>query len=136
MACRQASRSGWMPNSAGMIGKTAAPSGTSCGRDSSPAISTSGDGGDDAQFVAVLERRLQVVEVADVLVVEVDVDEAAHLAVLEQPAGDAGVLGAEVVEHLPDAGALDLDDRLVFGVLPHRGGDMDSDRHCFSCQIV
>src|SRR5262245_37137346 len=96
MACRVAKSSGWMPNSAGMSGKTAAPSGTSCSGELPSDISASGHGGDDAQLVAVLQRGLEVVEVTDVLVVEVHVDEAAHLAVLKQPAGDPGVPGAEV----------------------------------------
>src|SRR5882757_3487428 len=39
-----------------------------------------GDGGDDADFVAVLERGLAVLEEANVLLVDVDVDEAANLA--------------------------------------------------------
>src|SRR5436305_1896100 len=72
IACRAASRSGWMPSSSGMSGKTAAPSGTS--DVGSPAdMSASCDGRDDAQLVAVLDRRLQAVEVANVLVVELDV---------------------------------------------------------------
>src|SRR5438270_6848189 len=98
-ACRVASRSGWMPNSSGMSGKTAAPSGTAVVGSPSD-MSASCDGRDDAHLIAVLDRGLEAVEVADVLVVEVDVHEAPHLAILEQPAGDAGELRAEVVERL------------------------------------
>src|SRR5262245_3146725 len=43
---------------------------------------------DDADFVAVFERRLAVFEEADVFLVDIDVDEAAHLAfVIHEPLG-------------------------------------------------
>src|SRR5262249_10923659 len=83
-------------------------------------------------LVAVLDRCREVVKVADILVVEIDVDEAAHLAVLEQPPGDAGILLAEVVEQLLDGAAGRLDDRLVVGVLPHGSRALDAYRHGFS----
>src|SRR2546423_14210961 len=79
-ACSVANSSGWTPSSSGMSGKTAAPSGTS--PDDSPSEMSSsssaigsppGDGRDDAQLVAVLNRGGEVVEVAHVLVVEVQV---------------------------------------------------------------
>src|SRR6266702_4503539 len=76
-ACRVANSSGLTPSSAGMGGKTAAPSGTSLS--SASLMSASGHGGDDRHLVAVLDGGIQAVEVADVLVVEVDVDEAAQL---------------------------------------------------------
>src|SRR5262249_18307953 len=80
-ACSTASSSGLTPSSAGMSGKTAAPAGTSAAGSlsSGSAISASGHGGDDRQLVAVVDRRGEVLQVADVLVVEVDVDEAPHL---------------------------------------------------------
>src|SRR5262249_43461602 len=87
-ACSVASSSGWMPSSAGISGKTAAPSGTSGSLSS--AMSAPCDGGNDADLVAVLDGGGEVVEVADVLVVEVDVDEAAQLAVVEQALADGG----------------------------------------------
>src|SRR5205085_7753051 len=96
MACSTARNSGWTPSSAGMSGKTAAPSGTS--RSASSAISASGHRGDDAQLVAVLDGGGEVVEVANVLVVQVDVDEAAHLAVLKNALTDGGVLLRQCVE--------------------------------------
>src|SRR5437016_9938461 len=102
-----------MPNSGGMSGKTAAPSGTSA---ESAAISTSGHGGDDAYLIAVLDRRLQAVEIADVLVIDIDIDEAAHLTVLEDAARDAGVLLAQIVEQALDGRAAGFDNRLIFGV--------------------
>src|SRR5438046_710885 len=81
-ACSVARSSGWTPSSSGMSGKMAAPSGTSPDgssperSSSSSAIGlASGDGRDDAQLVAVLDRGGQVVEVAHVLVVEEQVQE-------------------------------------------------------------
>src|SRR5947209_7111593 len=81
MACSTANNSGLTPSSSGIFGMTAAPSGT-WGAGASLMLA-SGDGGDDGQLVAVLHGRLQVVQIADVLVVEVDVDEPAQLAVVE-----------------------------------------------------
>src|SRR4051812_35326236 len=85
-ACSTANSSGWTFSSAGISGKTAAPSGTSlspcswsCSSCSSATGSASGHGWDDAQLVAVLDGRAEVVQVADVLVVEVDVQEALQL---------------------------------------------------------
>src|SRR5436309_1836437 len=109
-----------MPSSSGMSGKTAAPSGTSedpaeslrssAGLGSGwSAMSASCDGGDDGQHVAVLGRRLQVVEIADVFVVEIDVDKAAHLAVFEDSADDVRELTAERVEHFLDVGSRQFD---------------------------
>src|SRR5215469_15114527 len=82
VACSTASSSGWTFNSAGISGIRAAPSGTSSSSWCS-CMSASGHRGDDGQFVAVLDRRGQVVEVAHVFLVEVQVHEAAHLPVLE-----------------------------------------------------
>src|SRR6516165_9004324 len=84
-ACSTASRRGSTPSSSGISGKTAAPSGTSDDSGGPALMSASGHGGDDGQRVAVLDRRIQVVQIADVLVVEVEIDEAARLAALEQP---------------------------------------------------
>src|SRR3954471_20410076 len=115
MACSVASRRGGMPSSSGVTGNTAPPSGTSSDWCDSPSdISASGDRGDDAQLVAVLDGGLHAVEVADVLVVEVDVDELADLVALVVEAGlDAGVLGDEGVEHFFDGGAGDFDGGLA-----------------------
>src|SRR5262249_5676877 len=88
-----------------------------------------GHRGDDGQLVAVLDRRGEVVEVTDVLVVEVDVDEAAPLAVVKKALDDAGALLAEVVEGGLHGAAADIDDRLAIGVLPHWGGNMNANRH-------
>src|SRR5258706_10928852 len=63
-------------------------------RDLRPA-SAAGDGGDDADFVAVLELRLEPVKKAHVLVADVDVDEAPDALVVEQAIAHSGVLGLE-----------------------------------------
>src|SRR5438270_10247927 len=83
-ACSAASSSGLTPSSGGISGKTAAPSGTS-GSSKSSAMSAPCHRGDDVQLVAVLDGAIEIIQVADVLFVEVDVDEAAQLAVLEEP---------------------------------------------------
>src|SRR5262249_59080255 len=97
-ACSAARRSGSTPSSAGMAGNTAAPSGTSSGAGSLSLISTPGHRRDDRQLVAVLDRRGEVVQVADVLVVLVDVDEAPHGGPVEDAGGDARELRPHVVE--------------------------------------
>src|SRR4051794_10928966 len=87
--------SGCTPSSAGISGKTAAPSGTS---GAGSLISASRHRRDDGQLVAVLDRRVQRLQEADVLVVEVDVHELPELAVVEQARGERRVLGSEIVE--------------------------------------
>src|SRR5271165_5240275 len=116
VACSTASRSGWTPSSAGISGKTSAPSGTSAGSASS-LISTSRHGRDDGQVVAVLHRRFQVAQVTDVLVVEEQVDEAAHLALVEQARTQSGILAHQVGQHGLNGRSLDLHRTFAFGVL-------------------
>src|SRR5262245_66669484 len=101
-----------MPSSAGISGKTAAPSGTS-GSSKSSAMSAPCHRWDDVYLVAVLDGGVEVVQVADVLIVEVDVDEAPQLAVVEQPLRDARVLAAQVVEDALHGRATGLDRRLT-----------------------
>src|SRR5262249_13520595 len=90
-----ASRRGLTPSSGGMSGKTAAPDGTS--PSASSAMSASGDRGDDAHFVAFFDGRSQVVEVANVFVVDVHVDKTADLPVLEDARGDGGKLPPQII---------------------------------------
>src|SRR5262249_29261877 len=87
---------GLMPRSGGMEGKTAAPSGTSLS--ASPAMSASCHGGDDRHFIACLDGRAEVVEVANVFIIHIDVDKAADLPVLEEPLRDAWKLASEIVQ--------------------------------------
>src|SRR5947209_2649682 len=96
MACRTASRSGCTPSSAGISGKTAAPS-APCG--SSSLMLAARDSGNDGQLIAVLHRRVQVLEEANVLVVEVNVDEALELALVEQALGQPRKLLAQIIQN-------------------------------------
>src|SRR5262245_50134191 len=101
VACRPAKRSGWMSNCAGMSGKRAPPSGTS-----ESAMSAPGDRGNDAHLVAASQRGAEVVQVSDVLVIEVNVDEAPHLAVIEEALRDSRELIAQVAEQVLNRGAV------------------------------
>src|SRR5690606_34772082 len=79
---------------------------------------------DQRHLAAIGDRRVEVVEEADVLVVGEDVDEAAHLAVvvvetLRQP----GVLLAEVLQHVTDSAPFDGDHIAAFGELSEWGRD-------------
>src|SRR5438876_5408347 len=120
-----ASNSGFTPSSGGMSGKTAAPSGTSA----SAAMSASGYRGNNTHLVAIFDRGLQVIQVAHVLVIEIDIHETAHLAVLKEALRDSGKFLPEMIERRLDRTAGHLDHGLAFGVLPHRRRDMNSNRH-------
>src|SRR5271170_2889939 len=99
--CSTASSSGWTGSSSGISGKTAAPSALSSASSWSSGVcmSAPSDGGNDADLVAILDRRGHVVQITDVFVVEVDVHEAPYLSVVEQLGHDGGILPAERVEH-------------------------------------
>src|SRR3954454_6836823 len=81
----------------------------------SSARSTSRDGRDDAHLVLRGDDRRQVVEVADVFVVDVDVDEAPQLVPLEDALAERGELGAEVRKDLADGRPVGVDDVSVAG---------------------
>src|SRR2546423_10397541 len=92
--------------------------------------SASSDRRDDGKIVAVLQRRLEPGAEADVLVVPVDVDELAELAlVVVEPLPKAGVLLVELVECLRDIAGIDLDDGCAAGELSQRPGHTNLDRH-------
>src|SRR5215472_13950655 len=68
------------------------------------------DRGHDRYLVAVLQRRLLGLEEADVLLVDVDIDEAAQLArLVEQAVLETRVLALEVADQTVDRLALALD---------------------------
>src|SRR6266851_4751446 len=96
VACSTAKSSGSTPSSSGITGNTAAPSGTS--RSASSAMSSSGDSRNDRQLVAVLDRRGEVVEIADVFVIQIEVDVLAHPALVEELGLESGELLVEVIE--------------------------------------
>src|SRR5438105_2693504 len=105
-----------------MSGNTAAPSGTSASPVSSSssrccAMSTSGDGGDDAQLVTLLHWRAEIVKIADVLVIEIDVDEAPKLAILEDPLRHRRELPAQSFEHCLHRASGNLNGRQAVGML-------------------
>src|SRR5262249_51267940 len=69
-----------------------------------------GEGGEDLEDVAVFHGRVERLEVADVLVIDVDVDELVQgpvrgLALL----AEAGLLAVEVLQQLADGVAVRLD---------------------------
>ena len=81
---------------------------------------------DDADLVAVFKRRLAVFEEADVLLVDIDVDKAAHLAFFIHEAFlDAGEARLQFDERLADGGGVNFDELLVVGQLAERRGDAD-----------
>jgi hypothetical protein len=90
----------------------------------------SGDGGNDADFVTVFYRRGFFLLEADVFVVNEDIHEAAHVALIVADAfEEAGVGGIEVVEDITNGGAFGGDYFLLIGELAKRGGDADLDWH-------
>ena len=84
----------------------------------------------DADRVARRDRRLLLLQVADVFVVQVDVDEAAQLAlIVVQVRLQAGVLRRQIGQQLADRCAVGLDRVLLIGVRSQRGRDQDFRRH-------
>src|SRR5690606_9418076 len=86
---------------------------------------TAGDRRHDRDLVVGVDLGVEAVDVADVLVVDVDVDEAAHLGAVEQLLLQPGVGLGQVAEHLADRVTAGLDLGLAVGVLAEHGGDAD-----------
>src|SRR5687767_8775307 len=80
-------------------------------------------------LVAVGELGLEAADEADVLVVDVDVDEATQVAIVDQALLDAGVVALEVVDQCRQRGAVGLDRLGAVGVGAKDGGDADLDGH-------
>src|SRR5271157_255479 len=78
--------------------------------------SASRDGGNDADLVVLGHRSGQVVEVANVLVVQVDIDEAAQFRAVEDSLAEGGKCGSQVREDLAHGCARRLDLILAPGV--------------------
>src|SRR5436190_6699486 len=75
----------------------------------------------DADLVAFLDRRVEVLQEADVLVVEVHVHETVELARrLEQPRLDAGGGALQRVQHFANVLTLRLNDVFAVRVVPQR----------------
>src|SRR6185295_5593424 len=68
-----------------------------------------GDGWEDGDLGAVVDLGLEALLEADVLAADVDVDEAAQVAVLGDPLAQPSVRLEDRVEHLTDGRAADLE---------------------------
>jgi len=89
---------------------------------------TAGDGGNQRDGIAIFGGGGILAQVADVLVVEIDVDEAAYLAfVVEDLLAQVGEVGGERVQHFTHGGAGNGDGILAPGELPQRGRNQNSD---------
>src|SRR5438270_879632 len=94
--------------------------------------SAAGDGREDGDDVVGTDGRVELVEVANVVVVPVDVDELVHRpVVVDQLAVEERELAHEIVEDLPHGLAVGLHGRLASRVLTEhsRQTDLDFDRH-------
>lgn len=88
-----------------------------------------GDGRQDRDVVAVGELGVDAVEEADVLVVQVDVDEAAQLTAVHDAGLDARMPGLQVGEELGEGVPVALHRLLAVGVGAEDGRDADLDGH-------
>src|SRR5207342_510337 len=79
--------------------------------------------------VAVLHRRLQPAEETHVLIVEVDVDEAAQPGAVHQALAQPAVPGVKIAEELGEGGTGTLDRLGATGVGAQDGRDTDLDGH-------
>jgi glycerate 2-kinase len=92
-------------------------------------LSAAGDGGDDAHGLAVGDLGVEAVEIADVVVVDEDVDEAAQRPVVEQPLGEPGVTLLELGEDVAERARSDVDRRRPARERAHGGRDSHGDGH-------
>src|SRR6476469_1830864 len=88
-----------------------------------------GDGREDGHLGAVVDLGLETLLEADVLAADVDVDEAAQIAVLGDPLAQGAVRLEDRVEHLADGGAADLELGLAVGGGAQLGRDLHGDWH-------
>ena len=86
----------------------------------SEGVLAAGYGRKDGDDVAFLYLGVERAQVAHVLVIDVDVDEAMEPAVLRPDVlRDPGVFGFQVVEKSRKVGTIGLDGRIPAGVLAH-----------------
>src|SRR5689334_17777396 len=101
-------------------------SGRSICRTNRAVISASArDRRDDRDLLAALELGLQAFEEANVLLADVDVDEAAHALLVEEAVLDARVVLLEIVDQGGDGGAGRLDLVVAAGEGAEGRGDTD-----------
>src|SRR5579859_4599101 len=91
---------------------------------------TAGHCGDDRHLRAVRERRPEPAEEPDVALVDEDVDEPQHLALLvDDPRAKTGEPPVQLVERLPQVGPADLDQPLAVRQLAQRRRNPYTYRH-------
>src|SRR5579883_884128 len=99
-------------------------------RSAADVLGAAGEGRQNRDHVARLERRLELPEVADILVVQVDVDEAVQPAILAlHLAQEARILLIQVLQELFHGGALAADRLLASGQPLQRGGHLYFNGH-------
>ncbi|MNH36000.1 hypothetical protein D3C79_967490 [compost metagenome] len=77
----------------------------------------------------VAHSSVKVIEKTDVLIVEVQVDEAMQLLLVHQPLANARVAPLEVFDDLAHRLPLGLDTLAAVGVAAQQGGNTDKNRH-------
>src|ERR1700675_2836260 len=100
-----------------------------------------GDGGNEQDAVAILERGRFAAEEADVFFVEIDVEELADLAlVIAHVTGERRELRGQVVQSFGDCGCAAVYFWRTFGEASECCGDFDCDCHdllqSFRCGII
>src|SRR5690606_17748965 len=90
-----------------------------------------GDGRQHDDDVVVGQLGVKTAAEPDVLVVDVDVDEATQAGLLDQAPLQSGVPGVDVVDQLRQGAAATGDALLAAGVRPQNRRDLDFDRHAF-----
>src|SRR5262249_32665109 len=94
---------------------------------------SAGDGGDDAHDVAVLRRRVLSLQITNVFVVDVDVDEAAQLAVFrEQVLAQIGKFLSQATESLTNSRGADFRRVTLPGIDAKRSWNHDFYWHFWS----
>src|SRR5215472_16749619 len=97
-----------------------------------PTTTAAGDGGNDADGVAIFGGSVFFREIANVFVVDVDIDEAAQPAVLgEQVLAKVGVLRGEMAERFADGASAELGRVPLARVRAERGWNHDFHGHWF-----
>src|SRR5690606_13808483 len=86
----------------------------------------SSDRGDDADFLVALQGRVEAVEEADVLLADIDVHEASHSLVVEEPILDPRVVALEVVDEGAHVGPAGLNTLFTAGEAAQGRGNADS----------
>ena len=103
------------------------------GDDSKIRALASGDRGNDTDFVTFLNGGILVVEEANILVVEEDVNEAANVALFVTNAlGQAGIGLLKAHENLGDCVAVGRDDLFFSGKFAERCRDTNGCGHDFN----